>query len=99
MFFSIWLGIILSGGQSGCTTLHHHSGTTPVAYAPSPEPRHGAAVAPTGPSAPVRGLRNVDSSQVPKVPPPGAKAVYNSIHINEPYIALTFDDGPHVTNT
>lgn len=98
MFFSIWLGIILSIGQTGCSTTNHGA-VTPVAYAPLTQPHHGAAVAPNGPSAPVRGLRNLDSSMVPKVPPPGAKVVYNSIHTNEPYIALTFDDGPHVTNT
>lgn len=30
---------------------------------------------------------------------PGAKLTYSSVHVDGPYIALTFDDGPHVTNT
>lgn len=99
MFFSIWLGIILSGGQTGCSTFYHQPVAAAVSNAPVLEPHHGSALMPTGSSAPVRGLKNFDSPMVPKVPPPGAKVVYNSIHISEPYIALTFDDGPHVTNT
>lgn len=99
MFFSIWLGIILSGGQSGCTPLQIRSAAVADSNRPMLEQRNGANTMPTGPSASLRGVRNVDSPMVPKVPPPGAKAVYNSIHTSEPYIALTFDDGPHISNT
>ena len=30
---------------------------------------------------------------------PGAKISYSSVNVDGPYIALTFDDGPHKTNT
>ncbi len=99
MFFSIWLGIILSSGQTSCSTFNHQAVAPVVSSVPTPNQRHGSAVAPVAQVAPMRGLRNLDSSMVPKVPPPGAKVMYNSIHTSEPYIALTFDDGPHVTNT
>lgn len=98
MFFSIWLGIILSGGQTGCTVFHPPS-APPVISQAAPAQRHSPGQVPAGSPAPVRGLRNMDSPMVPKIPPPGAKVMYNSIHINEPYIALTFDDGPHISNT
>lgn len=29
----------------------------------------------------------------------GSKTSYSSVSVNEPYIAMTFDDGPHPTNT
>src|SRR5450432_666000 len=37
----------------------------------------------------------------PPVAPAAAKPefVYSSVHVNGPYIALTFDDGPHATLT
>lgn len=31
--------------------------------------------------------------------PDGAKLRYSSCHVDGPYVALTFDDGPHATNT
>jgi peptidoglycan/xylan/chitin deacetylase (PgdA/CDA1 family) len=46
-----------------------------------------------------RGLRNPDYYQIPKVPPPGARNSYSSVKVNGPYIAMTFDDGPHPSNT
>lgn len=99
MFFSIWLGIILSGGQTGCTPFQHQAAAPAISTAPMQVQRRGSAAPSAGPSVPARGLHNLDSPMVPKVPPPGAKVVYNSIHISEPYIALTFDDGPHISNT
>jgi peptidoglycan-N-acetylglucosamine deacetylase len=91
MFVSIWIGIVLAGGQTGCTT------PTKKAAAPAVvETRR--AVAPDA-SGIVRGLRDGDSYQIPKVPPPGAKNTYSSVHVNGPYLAITFDDGPQPTNT
>ncbi len=43
--------------------------------------------------------RNPDFDQIPKIPPPTAKIVYSSINTSQPYVAMTFDDGPHKTNT
>ncbi|MCE9518340.1 MAG: polysaccharide deacetylase family protein [Verrucomicrobia bacterium] len=96
MFFLTWLGIIIAGAQSGCTTAHVAS--SPIA--PGIETRR--AVTPDTHLAPItapRGLRNLDSPQIPKVPPPGARNSYSSVHVNGPYLAITFDDGPHPQNT
>jgi len=44
-----------------------------------------------------------DASQRPgpatPSPPPSARVSYGSVHVNEPYVAMTFDDGPHQTLT
>lgn len=92
MLFSLWLSVVLAGGQTGCAVLKR-----------DPQP----VIAQPGPSRPVppayagqsRGLRNPDFYQIPKVPPPGARNTYNSVRVNGPYIAMTFDDGPHPSNT
>jgi peptidoglycan/xylan/chitin deacetylase (PgdA/CDA1 family) len=90
MFVSLWIGIMLAGGQTGCTTTNKTSGPDVL------ETRR--AVAP-GADGIVRGLRNGDYYQIPKVPPPGVKTTYNSVSVSQPYIAMTFDDGPHATFT
>ncbi|WP_240772894.1 polysaccharide deacetylase family protein [Phragmitibacter flavus] len=46
-----------------------------------------------------RGLRNPDYLQIPKVPPPGARVSYNGVNITAPFVAMTFDDGPHPVHT
>jgi len=91
MFVSLWIGIVLAGGQTGCTTLKK-----PGTGAEVVETRR--AVAPDAQGI-VRGLRNGDYYQIPKVPPPGSRNSYSSVHVNGPYIAITFDDGPHPQNT
>jgi peptidoglycan/xylan/chitin deacetylase (PgdA/CDA1 family) len=99
MLFSLWLGMVIAAGESGCTTIKKQEA---VAQSTSIQARRAIPVdvTPTKTaSAPIRGLRNPDYNQVPKVPPPGARVVYTSVQINQPYIAITFDDGPHVTNT
>ena len=85
MFVSLWIGIMLAGGQTGCTTPKKTSGPDVV------ETRR--ALAP-GADGIVRGIRNGDYYQIPKVPPPGVKTTYNSVPVSQPYIAMTFDDGP-----
>ena len=98
MFFDIWLGILLSGAPTGTTT---SPGTTSPAIAAT-EVRRAIPVIPPGdvPSEEIkRGLRNPDYSSIPKVPPPGAKISYSQVSVREPFIAMTFDDGPHKTNT
>lgn len=92
MFVSLWIGVVLAGGQTGCTTPKPTTSNAPAMA----ETRR--AVAP-GPDGITRGLRNPDYYAIPKVPPPGTRIVYNSVQISEPYIAMTFDDGPHPTNT
>lgn len=90
MFVSIWIGVVLAGGQTGCTTPNKTNGPTVV------ETRRAV---PPGSDGIVRGLRNADYYQIPRVPPPGARTTYNSVRVNGPYIAMTFDDGPHPSNT
>lgn len=46
-----------------------------------------------------RGLMNPDYLQIPKVPPPGARVSYSSVNITAPFVAMTFDDGPHPSLT
>lgn len=46
-----------------------------------------------------QGLRDVDHYEVAKVPPPSVKASYSAVPMTQPYLAITFDDGPHITNT
>jgi len=51
---------------------------------------------PAAPNLPSRG----DSTPTPGLPfRPGAKASYNSVRVNQPVVAMTFDDGPHGTFT
>lgn len=89
MLLSVWLGIVLASGQSGCSTLNKDASVgaplvkPTVAAAPSAKP----------------GLQNPDLYQIPKVPPPGVRMVYNSVPMTQPYVAMTFDDGPHASNT
>jgi len=95
MLFSLWFSIVLAGGQTGCSSLKNE----PASVAgPSTEIRRPNVPPPVAPGAP-RGMRNPDYYQIPKVPPPGARVSYNSVPMTQPYIAMTFDDGPHATNT
>ena len=96
MFFLIWLGIVLAGAQTGCTSPHANI----ASIAPVTETRRAVARDSSAMQPPAsRGLRNLDSPQIPKVPPPGAKISYSSVHVNGPYLAITFDDGPQAQNT
>jgi peptidoglycan/xylan/chitin deacetylase (PgdA/CDA1 family) len=90
MFVSLWIGVVLVGGQTGCISTKKNAGAEVV------ETRR--AVAPDA-SGIVRGLRDRDYYQIPKVPPPGARNTYSSVRVNGPYLAITFDDGPHPQNT
>lgn len=91
MFVSLWIGVVLAGGQTGCSSFKK----TP-ALAQGPAVQHSAGTAEGGI---VRGLRNSDHFQIPQVPPPGARNTYSQVHVNGPYLAITFDDGPHPQNT
>jgi peptidoglycan-N-acetylglucosamine deacetylase len=95
MFIQIWLGIILSGGPAQIPTAPSTLSSTDVPVEVRP------AIIPAGlpEGGIVRGIRNPDYDTIPKIPPPGAKIVYSSVPISKPYIAMTFDDGPHKTNT
>lgn len=92
MFLSIWVGVVLAGGQTGCSTFKKEAPTGPQVAQVRP-------AAPMAPGTPGPGLRNPDYNNVPKVPPPGVRVSYNSVSVNGPYIAMTFDDGPHASFT
>lgn len=85
MYLSIWIGILMAASQSGCTA---------VPSAPAEAAPDGAAAKPLT----VGSITNPDSP-LPKVPPPGAKVRYNSVHTDQQVLAMTFDDGPHPVNT
>jgi peptidoglycan-N-acetylglucosamine deacetylase len=97
MYLSIWFGIVLSTSQSGCSVFEK---APAVASIEKMQVRRAEIV--EEPSTPVaktaKAIINPDSP-VPKVPPPGARIQYNSIQTNEMVLAMTFDDGPHRTNT
>ncbi|HSI63601.1 MAG TPA: polysaccharide deacetylase family protein [Candidatus Saccharimonadia bacterium] len=94
MFLSIWVGVVMAGGQTGCTMFNKKEATNPAAVVTE---NRRADTPP--PSASGRGMRNPDYYTIPKVPPPGARNSYSSVNVNGPYIAITFDDGPHPSNT
>ena len=81
MLFSLWLGMIIAAGESGCTTIKKQDTTTQTLgvetrKAAPVETKSGSS---SSSSTVVRGLRNPDYATVPKVPPPGAKIVYSSV--------------------
>lgn len=89
MYLSIWLGIVLAGGQSGCNSWQTNN----------PAPTRVIQERPAVPAPKVVDGRNPDFYQIPKVPRAGARVTYNSVPVNGPYVALTFDDGPHPVHT
>jgi peptidoglycan/xylan/chitin deacetylase (PgdA/CDA1 family) len=93
MFLSIWVGVIIAGAQTGCSTLSKKEAEGPRVAA-----ENRPAQPPANPGS-GRSVRNPDYYTIPKVPPPGARNTYSSVNVNGPYITITFDDGPHPTNT
>lgn len=96
MYLSLWFGIVMAGGHTGCTSSKKDVAPPPQVemVRPSPSGKPGS-----GGQGIVRGLRNPDLLQIPKVPPPGARMSYNSVSISAPYVAMTYDDGPHPVYT
>jgi len=102
MLFSLWLGMVIAAGESGCTTIKKPNAFSQLPAAQMQQqapPMIDPNVHTKSSAGPVRGLRNPDFDSIPKVPPAGARIVYNSTKINAPYIAITFDDGPQPKNT
>src|SRR5690349_12360297 len=96
MFFSLWLGLVLTAGFAGCTTPSPTNQPQLTSAPPAAQMQHSA---PASPSAPAHSNRNPDFHTIPKVPTPSAKITYSQAHVSGPYIAITFDDGPHHANT
>jgi peptidoglycan-N-acetylglucosamine deacetylase len=65
---------------------------------PAPAPDAPAATAPTTPPATPAPLPITKPAEIP---PAGSspKITFSQCHVDGPYVAMTFDDGPHGTNT
>jgi peptidoglycan/xylan/chitin deacetylase (PgdA/CDA1 family) len=98
MFLSLWIGTVITAGFAGCST-PSPTAQPQLASAPPVEAQRSATSKSTAPSDSTRGNRNPDFTTIPKVPQPGAKITYSQAHVSGPYIAITFDDGPHRVNT
>jgi peptidoglycan/xylan/chitin deacetylase (PgdA/CDA1 family) len=98
MLFSLWLGFMLAAGQTGCTSANSNPALASLS-ANNVMPARPARIDVPPPAGMGRALRNADSPLVPKVPPPGARTTYSSVHVNGQYLAITFDDGPQPQNT
>lgn len=97
MYLSIWFGIALST-QSGCSIFQKDSKQELAAEVRKAEIPDAGAIQEPGMAA-FQPRRQNAPSALPKVPPVGARLSYSSIKTDQPVLALTFDDGPHPTNT
>jgi len=99
MYLTVWLGITLSTSQTGCTVGNFQlpSLRAPVPYQ-APVAAAPAMLPPARVVSPPSGQMN-PSSQLPGVPPVGARIRYSSVTTDQPVLAMTFDDGPHPSLT
>ncbi len=96
MHFRLWIALVLALGQCGCAGLGKDDAIpAPAGQAAAPD---AAAPAAATPRVTVGSIINPDSP-LPKVPPPGMRVRYNSVHTDQMVLAMTFDDGPHPVNT
>lgn len=74
---------------------HKRKAAAGPAAQPPPPPPPPVAVAPKG-----KQKRQNQGVNLPvNLLPPGTQTTYNSARVNGPFIAITFDDGPHPTQT
>lgn len=90
MYLSIWFGIMLST-QTGCSVFKKEDKKEPEVAAEVRKP-----ILPDDPSSARK--KNAPSA-LPKLPPAGARISYSSVRTDQMVLAMTFDDGPHPTNT
>jgi peptidoglycan/xylan/chitin deacetylase (PgdA/CDA1 family) len=93
MYLSIWLGIVMSTSNTGCTSLSKIVGKEEIA-APS-EVRRATIVSDTTTAGSIMN----PAANLPNVPPAGVGMRYSSVKTTEKVVAMTFDDGPHRTIT
>jgi peptidoglycan-N-acetylglucosamine deacetylase len=91
MYLSIWLGVVMSTGGTGCTTVSKLVGDKPESH----EVRRATPVVETATAGSVIN----PSTTLPSVPPAGAALRYSQVRTTERVVAMTFDDGPHRTLT
>lgn len=71
----------------------------PPALPPSPSPSPSPSPAPSSPAAAVASANVPSPAASPTPPPPAPEGTWSQVRVNDPYIAITFDDGPHPTLT
>lgn len=67
-------------------------------FAQNPEPSPTVAGTPASPAATREAFAAAQGGYL-EVPTPAVKMGYSSVNVEGPYLAMTFDDGPHITNT
>ncbi len=67
--------------------------TAAASAAPNPIP------APPAPATPPPALATKPATPAPAATPAGPQITFSQCRVDGPYIAITFDDGPHITNT
>lgn len=95
MYLSLWFGIMVST-QSGCI---NPKPAIPSPYAGQIQRPAPMQPAPAEPRPNPMARRLNEPSSMPSVPPAGARLSYNSIKTDQKVVAMTFDDGPHPSNT
>jgi peptidoglycan/xylan/chitin deacetylase (PgdA/CDA1 family) len=93
MYLSLWFGVILTS-QTGCTLFKKDTPAPALAENPAEVRRPIPVDAPT-----VGQMRQGNPSNLPNVPPAGARVSYSSVQTDQMVLAMTFDDGPHPTLT
>ncbi len=91
------LGAVICAGATMATTPLRAQGITPT-----PAPQANAAAVPVATPAPAAAAPAPVSTPAPAAtatPAASNEFVYSAVHVNGPYIAMTFDDGPHATLT
>jgi peptidoglycan/xylan/chitin deacetylase (PgdA/CDA1 family) len=92
MYLSIWIGIVMSTSQNGCSV-------RPQQNPPklSQKTEHRPATPAVRPQTGVA-LQNPNSNE-PKDLPTGVRVRYTSVATDQMVLAMTFDDGPHPRHT
>jgi peptidoglycan-N-acetylglucosamine deacetylase len=93
MYLSLWLGIVVSTSNTGCTSLSKIVGNDEKP-ALTQEVRKATVLTDSN----VGSIMNPNAT-LPNVPPAGAAMRYSSVKTTEKVLAMTFDDGPHRTIT
>ncbi len=98
MTFRIFSLLFILASLAGAPLRAQQSVPPAATSSPSPPPVLSLAPSPA-PSAAARDAFASAPGGYLEMPAPAAKLGYNSINVDGPYIAMTFDDGPHATFT
>jgi peptidoglycan/xylan/chitin deacetylase (PgdA/CDA1 family) len=95
VLLTAFLPVAVSPAQHPESAVAPPNSATGAAPSPSPTPAAIAAASP----APNSALLASAPGGYLDAPRPALKHGYSAIHVDGPFIAITFDDGPHATNT